>query len=410
MLHIDINQALPGMTIAMPILHAQRADSVLVKAGYQIDETTIRRLHELGRRTFWVAAPGFEVVDQYLSPAVESARRQIHDLAARAMIDLYDDRAWRRFQRDFTSSVSNLAETLMAEPTAALFIEETDSNEYRMIGHAANTAFLATIIGMKLQGYLVRQRKRLNAKHATNIVTLALGAMLHDIGLTRLPESVLARWQEQHDEYDSAWQKHAALGHELLSGKIEPAAAATVLHHHQYFDGSGFPQKANWDGRRSGLRGDAIHVFARIVTVADQFDELRTLFSSRARPSVEVLAHLATGRLRRRFDPVILRALLEVVPSFTPGRQVTLSTGDRAFIVVWRPADPCRPKVAVVEDLAPLSRGEAPEHRFIDLAMTPEVTITQSNGTDVRECQFTPAPDIRPQGGHGLQYHALDAA
>lgn len=410
MLHIDITQALPGMTIAMPILHAQRADSVLVKAGYQIDQTTIRRLAELGRRSFWVAAPGFEVVDQFLSPAIEAARRRMHELAARALTDLHEDRAWRRFQRDFTSAVSELAETLMAEPTAALFLEEADTNEYRMIGHAANTAFLATIIGMKLQGYLVRQRKRLNARHATNIVNLAMGAMLHDVGLTRLPEAVLARWQEQHDECDSAWQKHAALGHEMLSGRIEPAAAATVLHHHQYFDGSGFPQKANWDGRRSGLRGDAIHVFARIVTVADQYDELRTLYSSRPRPSVEVLSHLATGRMRRRFDPVVLRALLEVVPAFTPGRQVMLSTGERAFIVVWRPADPCRPKVAVVEDLTPLCRGEAPEHRFIDLAMTPEVKVNQCNGADVRDCQFTLAPDIRPQGGHGLQYHALDAA
>jgi len=410
MLHIDITQALPGMTIAMPIMHAQRPDSILVKAGYQMDQTTIRRLTELGQRSLWVAAPGFEVIDQYLSPSVEKARREMHLLAERALSDLHDDRLWRRFQRDFTSTVSTLAETLMAEPTAALFTEESDTNEYRMIGHAANTAYLATIIGMKLQGYLVRQRKRLNAKHATNIVNLAMGAMLHDAGLTRLPEAVLARWQEQHDEFDTAWQKHAQQGHEMLSGKIEPAAAATVLHHHQYFDGSGFPQKANWDGRKSGLRGDAIHVFARIVTVADQFDELRTLYSSRPRPMVEVLANLTTGRMRRRFDPIILRALLEIAPAYTPGRQVLLSTGEQAFVVVWRPADPCRPKVALVEDLSPLARGEAPEHRFIDLAMTPEVTITQTMGMDVRECQFTLPPDIRPQGGHGLQYHALDAA
>ncbi|MCL4197564.1 MAG: HD domain-containing protein [Phycisphaerales bacterium] len=410
MLHIDITQARPGMTIAMPVMHAQRLDSILVRAGYQMDETTIRRLTELGQRSLWVEAPGFEVIDHHLSPSVERARREMHVFAARALTDLHDDRAWRRLLREFTEACSSMAETFMAEPNAALFLEETESNEYRMIGHAANTAYLATIIGMKLQGYLVRQRKRLSAKHATNIVTLALGALLHDVGLSRLPEAVLARWEEQHDEFDTAWQKHSLLGHELVSGKVEPAAAAAVLHHHQYFDGSGFPQKANWEGRKSGLRGDAIHVFARIITVADQFDELRTLYSSRPRPLVEILAALTTGRMRRRFDPVILRALLEIAPAYTPGRQVTLSTGERAFVVVWRPSDPCRPKVAVIEDLRPLCRGETPEHRFIDLAMTPEVSIVQSAGQDVRDCQFSLPADVTPQGGHGLHYHALDAA
>lgn len=411
MLHIDLTQTKPGMTIGMPILHPQRPDSILLKAGFRVDEKMIRRLRDLNQKAVWVVAPGFESIDQLLSSSIELGRRRLLGVVTQALGDIYDPRGKRQMWDDFAETLAALTETLVAEPAAAQFMEDDDPVEYRMLSHAANVAYLSTLIGMKLQGYLMRQRKRLNAKHATNLVTLGLAAMLHDVGLSQLSESVLVRWEEHHDELDPAWQKHVQFGYEILTGKVDPTAAAAVLHHHQYFDGTGFPQKPNWDGQgKSGLRGDSIHVFARIVTVADQFDELRTFYSSRPRPNVAVLAQLTSGRMRRRFDPVVLRTLLEIVPAYSPGRRVTLSTGEEAFVLAWRPADPCRPKVAVIDDLEPLCRGEMPPHRLVDLAATPEVSITHSGGVDVSDSQFSLAEDIIPRGGQGLNVQALDAA
>lgn len=411
MLHIDIKQAKPGMTIAMPILHPHRPDSVLLKAGYRIDDTTIRRLAELNQSSVWVSAPGFESVDEYLCSAVELERRKLLQVATQAMSDIHDHRVRRHLWREFGETISALTESLLGSPSAALFIENDDLVEYRTLDHAANTAYLATLIGMKLQGYLVRQRRRLNARHATNLTTLALGAMLHDVGLAKLDEQVLAKWHELHDETDSAWQRHVQFGYEVVTGKVQPAAAAIVLHHHQYYDGSGFPQKASWDGgRTSGLKGEAIHVFARIVAAADHFDELRTMYSSRPRPLVEVLSKMVSGRLRRRFDPVVMRAVLEIVPAYTPGRRVLLSTGEEAFVMDWRTADPCHPRVAVIDDLSPLCLGQQPPHRVIDLAATPEVRITHSQGVDVSQFEFSIPEEFVPKAGHGLHLLALDAA
>ena len=411
MLHIDITQAAPGMTIAMPILHPQRPDSVLLRAGYEIDRTTLRRLDELNQRTLWVNAPGLESIDEYLCGEVEIGRRKLFLLASQALGDIHDPSGRRQTWNDLGEAIGALTETLVANPTAALFVEDDDAVEFRMIGHAANVTYLATLIGMKLQGYLLSQRKRLDTRHATNLITLALGAMMHDVGLVKLHESVIARWHEHHDDSDPAWQKHVQHGYEIVSGKVDSAAAAAVLHHHQYFDGSGFPKRPDWDGgRESGMKGDAIHIFARIVTIADQFDELRTFYFSRPRPLVEVLANLTCGRMSRRFDPVILRALLEIVPAYTPGRRVTLSTGEEAFVVNWRPASPCRPKVVVIEDLAALSRGEAPPSRFIDLAITADVSITHSQGVDVSQCQFSLPENLAPRREPGPGFNALDAA
>ena len=75
------------------------------------------------------------------------------------------------------------------------------------------------------------------------------------------------KYEASGDESDPAWREHPALGYRLVRGKVSATAASTVLHHHQHYDGSGF---AGADF--PVMRNKRIHIFARIVTVAEQFD------------------------------------------------------------------------------------------------------------------------------------------
>jgi putative two-component system response regulator len=97
---------------------------------------------------------------------------------------------------------------------------------------------------------------------------LRLAAPLHDIGKVVIPDQVLRKTGKLTPEERIAMQKHADVGHELLTGsgsELLELAATVAWTHHERWDGSGHPR---------GLRGEEIPVEGRIVAVADVFDAL----------------------------------------------------------------------------------------------------------------------------------------
>ena len=110
---------------------------------------------------------------------------------------------------------------------------------------------------------------------------------MHDIGKIAMPDAVLLKKGKLTPEEWVVMKKHPALGHSILDGSTRPviAAAAIIAHqHHEKVGGSGYPQ---------GLAGDAIHLYARIIAVADVFDVLSHVRCYKpAWPIAEVLTYL----------------------------------------------------------------------------------------------------------------------
>jgi len=93
-----------------------------------------------------------------------------------------------------------------------------------------------------------------------------------------------------------------------------------------------------------------------------------------------------------RIDPLILRALVTVVPPFAPGTIVTITGGRSAAVVGWSPLDPCRPVVEVLsEGLNPRRNGREPALERIDLRTTPDVQVCEAEGQNVTRWLFSPA-------------------
>jgi HD-GYP domain-containing protein (c-di-GMP phosphodiesterase class II) len=249
-------------------------------------------------------------------------------------------------------------------------------------------------MGLRLGFYLLRERKRLPAMLAKDVTNLGVAAMLHDIGMTRLPEAVLRRHAEKRDDNDPEWMAHTDIGFEMVRGNIEPSAAASVLHHHQRFDGSGFPERASLNGGTEPVRAQSIHIFARIIAAADMYDRLVNPASDPnsdpaehpSVPPVRALSTLLRPPNRARIDPVVLRALLSVCPAYAPGSIVTLSSGMRAVVSDWSSLDPCRP---TVQELTHFEDEELAEP--MHLREHPELSIIEYEGIDVRRDNFAPA-------------------
>ena len=234
-----------------------------------------------------------------------------------------------------------------------MFVGDLVDSGQPAVRHAMNVTYVSLLIGLRLGFYLEHERAKLPAPVARDVSNLGVAAMLHDIGMSRLDPNVVERWNRTHDESDEAWREHVRTGYELVRGELEPTAAAAVLHHHQHFDGSGFPRRRTLQGDVVPVAGHDIHVFARIIAAADLFDRLTqpgnapgtTEIGLTPRPVVCALSELQGEPYRYWVDPVVFSALIEVCPPYPPGAVVRLSDGRQAAVVSWSADDPCRPYV-----------------------------------------------------------------
>ncbi len=410
MIRVALSEAVPGMQLAMPVWHPQRPRNVLLNPGFVLDSPSITRLTHLDVVELYINYPGLEFVDRFYCAELETAYRDFSEIGF-SIIDAFSSRCpekadWKKFD----DLLRVLIDCVLAHPAAALPMPEPCRGLFTLQQHSVATAYLSMLLGLKLQGYMVRQRRFIEPRHGASILSLARAALLHDIGLLHLPVSAFANVHAEHDPLDSLWQSHCRLGYDLVSGHVESAVAATVMNHHQCWDGTGFPRRQNWNGETGGLDGRRIHIFARLVAVADLFDELRFEADGRPRPMVRVLKYLCARPVVGRLDPVILQALYEIVPAFQPGWRIRLSDGRGGYIANWRPASPCSPVVALVEDPTAAVRCFVDEPKVIDLSEQRALSIAEVGGVDVSDDAFTLPDSISPQRGQGLHALPQDAA
>jgi len=136
------------------------------------------------------------------------------------------------------------------------------------------------------------------------IKTIARGAYLHDVGKIGIPDSILNKAGPLNEQERTLMKTHCQRGYDILRRiTFLEEAAEIVLSHQEYYDGSGYPR---------GLKGEAIHLGARIFAVADALD---AMISDRPYRAALPLAH-ALKEIRdmsgTQFDPLVVKAALSL--------------------------------------------------------------------------------------------------
>jgi len=129
-----------------------------------------------------------------------------------------------------------------------------------------------------------------------------IAALLHDIGKIVLPDRFLNKPDTLSADERTLVERHPVVGYELLRGLGIGKAAAFVLHHHERWDGAGYPAR---------LAGAEIPFGSRIILVADAFDALTSDRVYRRAVSLEAAIHELQSESGRQFDPLVVSALHE---------------------------------------------------------------------------------------------------
>lgn len=197
-------------------------------------------------------------------------------------------------QRDLSGSRARMIEELRSSRQETVerltgAIEMHDSEPGRHVDRLARiTSYLASQVGLD----------------DDHIQLIRAAAPMHDVGKIATPEEILRKPGPLSPQERTEMERHTEIGHRILAGsqsELLQMAAQIALTHHEWFDGSGYPQ---------GLKGEEIPIEGRIVAVADVFDAL--LSDRPYRPAMTTAQAIEIVRDGRgtHFDPEVVDVLL----------------------------------------------------------------------------------------------------
>ena len=143
---------------------------------------------------------------------------------------------------------------------------------------------------------------------------IRLGAIMHDVGKIGISDSILLKAGPLSDEEWKIMRAHPVIGEKMLSGIDFLAPALPIVrHHHERWDGNGYPDR---------LQGDAIPIGARIVGICDAFDAMTSDRSYRAGMTIDDACDELQRNSGTQFDPRCVELLVDMVKA---------SGGERSF-------------------------------------------------------------------------------
>lgn len=197
------------------------------------------------------------------------------------------------------------------------------------------------------------------------LLDLGLGALMHDVGKTEVPE----RFRHAEDGFNhnemAAYRDHVAKGVALGQRMgLPPGALGVLAQHHEHADGSGFPLK---------LAGERITMAARVVALVNRYDKLCNPQSRAAALTPHEAVALLFAQGRQRFDAAVLNAFIRMMGVYPAGSLVQLTDDRFALVVGVNSSRPLKPRVLVHD--AHVARHDA---LVLDLETLPDLGIRRS--------------------------------
>lgn len=274
--------------------------------------------------------------------AVETVQAVMKDLRLSDKLDV---------QR-LETSVTPMVDSILRNPAALAYLVRLQNKGDYLYRHSLASLVWATVLGR----HIGLNRDDLNV--------VALGAMLLDVGKIHLPDEILQKPDELDEGERKLMRRHVELGVDILkeTKEVDERVLDMVSHHHERFNGSGYP---------NGLRGGQIPVFARIAGIVDAYDAMIT-----PRPYAKPMSSFDAFRQLRlladvEFQAELIDQFTQAIGVFPNGTLVELNTGEIAVVTKQNRVRRLRPQVMVIM---------SPEREFLDSFSV--IDLNKASGAD----------------------------
>ncbi len=332
---VDIETVEPGQILGKTIFSSN--GTVLLSTGVHLTVYMISTLKRIGVTTIYIDNPLYRdiSIDEVISD--ETKRVVIHQMS-----EMFESlRSGKTFSsKAVGQTVDDMLDDVMRNQSILVHLSDIRTADNAMFLHAMNVCMMSSLLGLNMGLNMIQLKE------------LAVGALLHDIGKLNAPEV-------QEGRMHHAWR-----GFDLLKNKREYSLliAHVAFQHHEAIDGTGVPR---------GLKGEEIHTYAKIVAVANTYDNF-IYNSSDERP---LLPHEACERLSAMsgtlLDHEVLVQFMRIISIYPNGISVKLSNRQTGVVVGQHRGLPGRPIVRVIDK----EGDDAISYKEIDLAQHPTVFI-----------------------------------
>lgn len=383
------SQLRPGMFIRIPgswLNHGFVANSFLIADDDEIKRISAMNLTELFcdvKRSKVPPLPKEEIIDiseideaqQTEQTEQEDAKLEIQ-ARTKAMLSLHKrldkinehyreavktiDNKFKLFDsspKDCIKQVADVSrlsiQALLSDPDSAIILIAEKGHYDGQASHALSVMTLAQLLG-KQAGL---------PEEALHVI--GVGALLHDIGTLTFHSSIITNSNRNKFE-ESIYQSHCRIGFEsaLKAGSLTPAMVDILLHHHERYDGNGFPDQ---------LKGEDIMLASRIVAIANYFDNLTNPKDKSTPLSPSEALSVMWSKQKGAFDNKLLQVFVRSMGVYPPGTLVQLTDNQIGVVIASSTFEnPLRPQVLLYRRDIPRSQGI-----IIDLVNEPAIKIVQ---------------------------------
>lgn len=329
---LPINMCQPGMKLAKKIYSEEGL--VLLSEKMELTTRLLARLTECGISFVYIEDP--RTADLIIPDLISDETRHRALTEIRTNFRDMMDRPKRKtgvtypyIGKSFRQVMNLVIGELTSQKDAMIMLMNMGIVDNYLFQHSLNVCVYTTVLGIA-SGY-----------SQDELMTLGLGAMLHDIGKTQISTNVLKKSGSlSSDEYEEM-KRHAERGYYLLKDEpnIPLLAAHCAYQHHERLDGSGYPR---------GISGNEIHDYAKWIGLVDSYDAMTTTRIYRApmlpHQAVESL-YAGTGTL---YEQRMLQLFRDKVAIYPLGVTVKLHTGESGVVVDINSSCPHRPVVRVL--------------------------------------------------------------
>lgn len=279
-----IDQLQPEMILARSILLAD--GRIWIRQKTEITSSIITKLKELRLSSIYVETPMME--DLVNEPVCVATRSDLIQSLFKVDSEL-------RLGKGINLAGLKKQLYAMVDEVVGNYKNSQIINEIRVVndyifGHSVNVSVIAVKIGLHM-GY-----------NQLKLSELALGALFHDIGMTKVSAEILGRIGGLSREELKEIESHPKVGYDLLKQcpDFSAVSAHIAYQHHERYNGSGYPRK---------MSGTDIHEYARITAIADVFDAMTTEKIYRHAKSVPETLKYIKDQKGIEFDSVIVAVL-----------------------------------------------------------------------------------------------------